>query len=399
LSGLSFLPEWPPHLGPLPWIALLLLAAVILGEAVQRWLSVPRLLGWVFAGALLGPSFAGIVDRVVLAQLRPLLEVSAGLLLFELGQRVDLSWFERNFWLLVTSVAESLLGFVAVLALLLLLGVAPVVAAAAAGLGIATSPAVVLTLSKELRAQGQVNERLLLLTALNGIFAFVALSAFLAWLHLENRSGWVTVVAHPLYVIAGSTILAGAFALVTLDLLGRLGKHPDAQFVCAFALAVSAVELASFAKLSVPLAMLAFGALTRAFDRHRRFLSLEFGRTGQIFLILLFAIPAAGLDYSTLPQGLALGIALVIARYCGKTVGVLVFARASGLGLRKGALLSLALTPMSAFGIAMLQSVAEPYASFWQPFQAIVLGATVLLELAGPLAARFALVRAGETAE
>jgi len=399
LSSLSFLPEWPPRLGPLPWIAVLLLAAVILGEVLQRWLSVPRLLGWILAGALLGPAMVGVVDREVLLELRPLLDVSIGLLLFELGQRVDLSWLQRNPWLLASSVAESVFSFGAVLAALLAFHVPLVIAAASAGLGVATSPAVVLTLSKELRAQGQLNERLLLLTALDGILAFVALSAFLGWLHLESRSGWMTVIAHPLYVIAGSTALAAVFALITLDLLGRLGKRPDAQFICTFALAVIAVQLTAFAKLSVPLAMLAFGALTRTFDRHRRFLSLEFGRTGQIFLIILFAIPAAGLDYSILPLGLGLGLVLAVARYLGKSVGVLLFARPSGLGLRKGALLGLALTPMSAFALALMQDASIDYPLFWYPFHTIVLGATVALELGGPLLARFALVKAGETAE
>jgi Kef-type K+ transport system membrane component KefB len=399
LSNLSFLPIWPPQLGPVPWISLLLLVAVVLGEVVERWIRVPRLLGWVVAGAVMGPAFFGIVDRAVLAQLRPLLEIATGLVLFELGQRVDLGWLQRNPWLLATSITENLFAFIAVFVLLLLLGVPSVIAAGAAGLGMATSPAVVLTLSKEARAQGQVNERLLLLTALNGIFAFVALSALFAWLHVEKRSGWLTVIAHPVYLIAGSTALAGLFALVTLDLLGRLGKRPDAQFVCSFALAVMAVELASFLKLSVPLVMLAFGALTRTFDRHRRFLSLEFGRTGQIFLILLFAIPAAALDFSVIPAGLMTGLAFVAARYVGKSIGVLAFARASGLSLRKGSLVALGLMPMSALAIALMQDVSIEYPDFWAPFLTIVVAATVVLELFGPLLTRFALARAGETAD
>jgi hypothetical protein len=335
----------------------------------------------------------------VLAELHPLLEVATGLLLFELGQRVDVGWLRRNPWLLATSIAESAAAFFASLCVLLLLGVPSVIAAATAGLGIATSPAVVLTLSKEVRGQGQVNERMLLLTALNGIFAFAAVSALFAWLHLEERSGWFTVVAHPVYLIAGSTLLAGAFALVTLDLLGRLGKRPDAQFVCSFALAVMAVEMASFLRLSVPLAMLAFGTLTRAFDRHRRFLSLEFGRIGQIFLILLFAIPAAGLDLSIVPDGLVAGLAFIAARYIGKTAGVLSFARASGLSLRKGSLVALTLTPMSALAVALMQDMSIDYPDFWAPFRTIVVAAIAVLELVAPLLARFALVRAGETAE
>jgi len=47
MSDLSFLPSWPPDTTGLPWFALILLAAVLLGEAVNRWLRLPRALGWI----------------------------------------------------------------------------------------------------------------------------------------------------------------------------------------------------------------------------------------------------------------------------------------------------------------------------------------------------------------
>ena len=62
----------------------------------------------------------GFADRVLLtkteglgadtlATLRIFSDIAVGLLLFELGQRVDLGWLRRNPWLFVTSVLEALL--------------------------------------------------------------------------------------------------------------------------------------------------------------------------------------------------------------------------------------------------------------------------------------------------
>ena len=62
MSELSFLPTWPPDTAGLPWFALILLVAVLLGEAVNRWLRLPRALGWVACGLAAGPSLLGLID-------------------------------------------------------------------------------------------------------------------------------------------------------------------------------------------------------------------------------------------------------------------------------------------------------------------------------------------------
>jgi Kef-type K+ transport system membrane component KefB len=382
----------------IPWYAVLLLAALLAGEALWR-MRLPRVLGWILAGIALGPSGLGILDHTALGGLRGLLEIAVGLILFELGQRLDMRWLRRNPWLLATSVLESSLGFAAIFAVLLLVGAKPLLAATAAAIGIATGPAVVLTLVKQLRAQGQVSERMLALTALNNAYAFVLWSVLFAWLHAEYRGGWIAASAHPLYLIFGSLTLAALLAAVTLALLTVLGRRTDAQFICLIALVVIAVSAASLLNFSVVLTLLAYGTLTRAFDRDRRFVSLDFGRTGQILVMLLFGITAAGLDLGLLPAGAAAAAALIAARYAGKTLGIFALARPSGLSLRKASLLSLGLMPMSGVALIMARETSAIYPELGPTLVTVMLSAIVMLELLGPLVAHFAIVRAGEAAE
>jgi Kef-type K+ transport system membrane component KefB len=113
MSDLFFLPDWPLDLAQFPWFAVLLLAAVGMGEAVQRYLRLPRLLGWIAAGVLLGPHALGFFSTEMLGRFNGLIDVALGLVLFELGQRVDLSWLRRNPWLLGVSVLEAGLSFAA----------------------------------------------------------------------------------------------------------------------------------------------------------------------------------------------------------------------------------------------------------------------------------------------
>ena len=398
MSELFFLPNWPTQAEQIPWYAVLLLATLLAGEAAWR-MRLPRVLGWVLAGTALGPNGLDILDLAALGGLNRLLEIAVGLILFELGQRVDMRWLRRNPWLLATSVLESSLAFAAIFGVLLITGSTPLLAATAAAIGIATGPAVVLTLVKQLRAQGQVSERMLALTSLNNAYAFVLWSVLFAWLHAEYRGGWIEVAAHPLYLIFGSLALAGLLAAVTLALLTALGRRTDAQFVCLIALVVLSVSAASMLKVSVVLTLLAYGTLTRAFDRERRFVSLDFGRTGQILVMLLFGITAAGLDLNLLPAGAATAGALIAARYAGKALGIFALARPSGLGLHKASLLSLGLMPMSGVALIMAKETSVSYPELGPALVTVVLSAIVMLELLGPLLAHFAIVSAGEAAE
>ena len=377
----------------------MLLVAAIAGELVLRWLHLPRLFGWIATGVLLGPQVSGVLTEGVLDEMRGVLDVAIGVVLFQLGQRVDLGWLRRNPSLLATSVLEASLAFAAMFAVLLLIEVPPLLAALAAAIGIATGPAVALSLIREVRAQGQVTERMLLLTSLNCVYAFVVVNILLAWLHQEYSNEWLSIFGHPLYLIFGSLLLALVFALATLVLLTLLGRRAEAQFIAVVALVVTAVYVASALKLSSVLVLLGYGVMARAFDVRRRFASLSFGSLGQILLVLLFAITAATLDLNLVPAGALAGAVLVAARYVGKTIGVFALAPASGLSLRKASLVSLTLMPMSGVALILVHDMSALFPGLGSTLTSVVVSAIVMLEVLGPAAAYFALVRAGETDE
>jgi Kef-type K+ transport system membrane component KefB len=369
------------------------------GELAQRALRLPRLIGWIAAGMLLGPAIGRALGPQDLAELRPLLEIAAGVVLFQLGQRVDPAWLGRNPWILATSIVEAAAAFGAVFCVLLALDARPLTAALAAAVGMATAPAVTLTVARETRAQGQVAERMLLLTALNCIYAFVTVNVLLGWAASDHSADWRASALHPLYVIFGSAALAGGFALSTLALLRLLGRKEETQFLCVLALVMAAVWAAGTLKLSLVLTLLGYGTLMRLLDRRRLFVSLTFGRIGTILLMLLFALTAAAIDLALLPAGLAAGAAVAAARFAGKALGVFAFARPSGLPLRKAWLLALSLTPMSAIALVLVHETAGRLPALDTSLAAVLIGSVLILEVAGPLLAKFALVRAGETDE
>ena len=195
---------WPPRPDWLFWASLTMVAAGVLGEFVNRRLGLPRVVGYSVVGMVLAALGHGIFANGALdVRLRLVVDLALALLLFEMGSRVNLRWLRSNKALLGASAAEALASFVVVGYGLTLLGVSPLVSFSCAILTIASSAAVVGRVGAELRAAGQVSERMLALTALNTIYGVLAHKLLLGWLALDQKGDWLEAVAQPLYAFIG----------------------------------------------------------------------------------------------------------------------------------------------------------------------------------------------------
>lgn len=394
----SFLPEYPFAENPLLLFGLLLLAGVIGGEVVRRVLAVSRIVGYVLIGLLLGAGGLGVLSTDLAREAWVFIELALGLILFELGRRLDFTWLKRDAWIAATSLLESALTFWLLFLVLTLLGVGSLYAAVAAAIGIATSPAVVLVVAQDLRADGQVTERALNLTAINSVISFIVVTVLLGAVHHEYRAEWLTVVLHPLYLLLGSTLLGLAASAMAILLARWLGKSERVHFVMTLSMIVVTIGAARLFELSVVLAVLAFGVLSKNLDRRHHLMPFDPGRLGQMFVVVLFVVSGASLSVAELVTGGTLAIVFVITRFVAKSLGIMSLTRFSGVRRGAAGMLCVALTPMSALAISMVRSTTELYPEFGANLAAIVLSAVLILELLGPIAVDFALRRAGEAA-
>jgi Kef-type K+ transport system membrane component KefB len=165
------------------------------------------------------------------------------------------------------------------------------------------------------------------------------------------------------------------------------------------ALVVVTVGAARMLELSVVLALLVFGVLSRHLDQRHDLMPFETGRVGAMFVVVLFVLSGATLDVRDLATGGAAGLVFVLARFVGKSIGVLSLTYLSGVRRGAAGLLCLALTPMSGLAVSMVHGTASLFPEFGASLASIVLAAVLILELIGPVAVQFALKRAGEAAE
>jgi len=392
-----FLPSWPPVFGELVRFGALLVAGLLGGELAHRLAGLPRVMGYVLAGVACGPHGLGLMQAPLFAGARVFVDLALGLIVFELGHRFDLEWLARNRWLALAALGESLGAFFAIYAGLLYFDYPPLLAAAAAAVGTATSPAVVMVVAHDLRASGQITERMLLFTAVNCVFAYVALTLMLPFLHLEHESSWRSAILHPLYLLGGAALLGFFGCQLLLGIAKWLGKREDRQFILMVALVVLMVGCARALHVPVVVTLLAFGILARNLDDDHVLLPLRFGYAGQLLFVVLFVLSGASLDFSGLEAVAAVTAVFVVVRFLGKAVAILALGRLSGLRAGGAGLLSLSLLPMSGLAVVMVYDTALLYPRFGAELAAVVLSAVALLELIGPLATQFALRQAGET--
>lgn len=390
----SPLPATPGPL-TLEW-ALLLAAAAFAGHLVQRWLGLPKLIGYAVLGALAGlAGYAGTAWPLSGIGLY-LLELGIAMVLFEAGARLPLRWLRHNPMVLVQSLAEALLTFAAVLAALRGLGMALPAARALAVVAVASSPAVLMRVAHDLRASGPVTDRATALATLNTLYA---LTLGTAMLHTIDR-GDVPVLAS----LAGSGAVLGLSALVALALaaalLGALRlMSPTSQDTGIVILALIGAGTAIAAPLggSAPLAALLAGLMLKQLNPRPWVWPRQLGTAGSVLSMLMFVLVssmAAQADW-----GGALGwatLALIGARLAAKVASVALTGPASALSLRQSLWTGLALMPMSAVALLLTSQFVVAAPTIGARVAAIALPAILLSELLGAVLVHTVLVRGGE---
>jgi len=391
------MPDLPAILTSLAWPFAITLAWLI-GEFGQRWTGLPRISFYGLVGFALAAPQLRVLPPPEAGTVLLLADVAFGLILFELGYRINLRWLRTNPWIGVAGLAESGLTFIAVWLIARAFGAPAINALMLASLSMATSPATVVRVINEQRSSGQVTERALHLCAQNCVLAVFAFNATVGLWIFRTSEDIGDALWNSLVVLGVSAFTGAVFGIVVPALLRTLGKLAQDATV-AFALAVILLVAIAYALgLSPVVAALAFGLTARhrrvAFSQAQR----NFGALGEVLTVVLFVFAASTLDWQKIWAGGALALALVLVRLVTKTAGVTAFAHLSGISWRKGALTGVALAPLSVFVILLIEHARHAGVQVVEDLRALA-AVTMLLEVFGPIILQRALVWAHESPE
>ncbi|MFN3861137.1 MAG: cation:proton antiporter [Roseateles sp.] len=389
-AGLAVTPS-----SELMFVVGVLLAGGLAGEFIAATTRLPRVVGYTLAGCVAAALGHGVAMPLSGAA-QIVTDLALGLLLFEIGSRVRLSWLGRNPGLAITSLVEATLSAVAVALVLRLFDIGWPTAIACAILAMPAPAAVSGRVALELGAEGQVTQRASLLTALNTLYAVVALTLMRTWWaaddggSLPQALGGLAIAL--LTTLGVAALLAGAAYLAAR----RLDLRNESATLLLFGLVAFAIVAARAIGVSTLLMPLLAGLLLRNGSERPWVWPRHFGTVGGALVLMLFVIVGSAWTPQILVAGGFAALALLAARFLAKTLAIVVLSPWAKASWRQGLALSITMTPLSATALVMLSELMRAEPELAKGAVPIILASIAVLELLGPIAVQFALRLAGE---
>ncbi|WP_136417679.1 MULTISPECIES: cation:proton antiporter [Oxalobacteraceae] len=386
---------------PLQWNALLLFGSLLLlgmigGHLVAKNSWIPRITGYLLVGMILGTGGLDWLSGDLLKLSNVFADIALALVAYQLGRYVDIGWLRHEKWLVATVVAGSALCFLFVWGALEALGVARPLAMLAGVFAIGTAPAVVMVVVRDLGAEGHITRRLAAMTALNNLVALLSAYIVLPLVATDADIPLQTLLASTLYSVFGSALLAYLTYRLMMPLARLLGRERSRQFVLVIAIITLTIGAAHALRLPVLLTMLIFAILSKNLDLQYDLMELEFGVASELFIVMLFMTVGASIHVSEL---VAIGgsVAVLIgARFAAMACSIFAFARPAKLKWRQAGLLTLGALPMAEASLVLGQ-ISAVYPHTAAAVAPLLAGSLIVLELFGPIATQFALIKSGES--
>jgi len=366
----------------------------------------------------LGPSGTGIITGSVVGhRLEHFTQIALMLIAFGIGEHLELKrllYTARK--LLSVSLGETFCCFALVYfgtrIIAELIGIGGggwsaddflILALFLGAISVATAPASTLHVMREVEAAGPMTSMLMQVVALNNGLAIISYSMVAATARqLLGSSDRMLITA-----AAGSfskiflSMLLGILTGLLMDFIIHRLKSRGEMLTTGLSLLLLCGESARLLELSPLLAGMAAGFTIVNRDHRDVRLFREINSFEPPIYVLFFTLSGAQLDISVLSVAGWLGFAYFVLRCAGKYAGSFIGARLTGASATIQRFLGLTLIPQAgvAIGLVFLLSGEPSFEVYADILTPVVLAAVLLAEIIGPITARLAVEKAGETAK
>ncbi len=394
----------------------LLLFAGFIGGELAKSIKLPKVTGYILAGIFLNPGFLGIIPVEFNNNVNVLTNVALSFITFSVGGSLlyskmkklgkgilYITLFESEFAFLLTAggllaflyffdifPGSSFYGFY--LPVVVLLG----------SLASPTDPSATLAVKTEYKASGSVMSTIMGVAAFDDVLGIInySIATGLALAFIKQEPIALSTVAEPLLSISGSIIIGALFGLLLNFITNLVKKEEDSVLLVI----ISGILLLTFGVTSLIgwdplLATMAVGVIVVNFNPRQEIIFKVLERyTDEIIFTLFFTISGLMLNFQSLTSGYLLILIFIIARFAGKALGVFTGGVIANSPHKVRKYVTGGLLPQGGIviGLALIMKQNPAFSHFSDIILNIVLGATVIHELLGPVAAKISLRKAGE---
>ena len=386
----------------------LALAAGLILTRLFNLIRLPNVTAYLVAGLLISPLFALLYKRTgtdILGSLSLFSQIALGFIAFSIGfsfRYDNLKHLGKKIFIITVVQAlftAALVDGVLLAAYFLGWVDLPVVFVLGA-IATATAPAATLLVIKQYNAEGPVTQTLLPVVAIDdavGLMVFAVSMSVSEAVAGGTDMSFITVVLEPLKEIVLSLAIGAALGFIVAfaeKIFRSRANRLTVIIICVF----TGVAVSSWLKLSSLLLCMAIAAVYCNADHHTERVMETYDKWTHPLYVLFFVVSGAQLDVNMIAAAGLVGGLYLLSRSAGKYLG-------AGLGssLAKAEpnvkkYLGLALLPQAGVALGMAEIVKEslPLAPYAPIITTVVLCATLIYELVGPLITKWALKKAGE---
>lgn len=364
-----------------------------------RLIHLPNVTAYLVAGLVVGPFVLNVLTPEMNAQLAIISDVALGFIAYSIGSEFKLSYLkEIGVKPMLITLFEGCTASVAVFATLALLGQPMPLCLALGAIAAATAPAATLMVVRQYKANGPVTRMLLPVVAMDdalGLMLYAIMMAIARTIERGTALSVMTLLVKPLGEIVGSLALGVALGLLLVYVL-RFFHSRGNKLTLTIMMVFAAVGLSSMWGLSSLLVCMMLGATMVNLCNQSNVMLEQCDRFTPPLFLLFFVLSGANLDLAVLPTVGVVGVAYVLARAVGKSLGGTLGALSAKCEPTIVKYLGFTLIPQAGVAIGMARMSMTALPEYGAVINAVVLSGTLIYELTGPVITKIALTKAGE---
>ncbi|MBN1542395.1 cation:proton antiporter [candidate division KSB1 bacterium] len=400
---------------PILTIGIILFSGFIVGSLCMHF-GLPRVTGYILAGLILNPQLTRFIPETFIDHTSLVTNIALSFITFSVGGTLLFSKI-RSFGksILLITLFESEFAFFFVAIFLILFGplfisepelsmwsVLIPMALLLASLASPTDPSATLAVEHEYRAKGEVTSTIMGVAALDDILGIInfSLAIAVAGIFMSHQPFGLFSIAQPFIRIFGS-IVAGCFFGVILNVLIKMIKSETEGTMITLIISLLALCYGIAGKLGADelLSTMTMGIIVVNYNiKSEKIFTMLERYTEELIFVLFFTLSAMHLDFSVLASNYIFIIAFVIFRFIGKFAGTAAGGKLSKSSSKVQKYAGGGLIPQGGIviGLALVIKQNPHFISVSDIILNVIIGATIIHEILGPILSKYSLEKAGE---
>lgn len=383
----------------------------LLSTRLMKLVKLPNVTGYLIVGLIIGPYCLKIITKEEIEGLSLLIDIALGFIAFSIGGEFKIENLKKigKSVVFITFVQSFLALLFVDISLIIVCSInktlsenLPMILVLGA-IATATAPAATLMVIRQYKACGKVTDTLLLVVALDDAFGLILFAISFAISKVFANGETIsasTVLFKPLLEIVCALGIGSVLGLI-LSIAVKFFKSRANRLIWMITVVFAGVAICEIlAKNGIETSSLLLCMMTGAVfcNLTQDSLTIMDGceRWTPPLFMLFFIISSAELDLSVIPTVGIIGIVYLIARSLGKYFGAFLGAVISKEDKKVRNYLGLALLPQAGVAIGMAKLASEGLPDYSSRILAVVLCATLVYELIGPVVTKYALSKSGE---